>query len=413
MGNYPTVTSRVLENAAPVTPIASEAPPTFATISSEESLAALGPDWDAMVRVMPRPSPFLLHGWVTEWWRHYGDGCALAVQAAFRNGRLVAALPLISYRRHGLEVATFLGGRNSPLADVLLAEDEDPVIAARLVDRAVCSGQDYLDVFGLSEGCRLVQASRTRALHLFERIEAPVLDLSRGWSETYRSKTNSRQRHHHKHRRRQLEGLGKVEISLARTLPELEPALEDAFRLHALRWRGRPDGSGFVTPTGLRFNRAALRALAAADVARIITLKLDGRPIAFAWYIALEERMYLYRTAFDPSYARCSPGLVNTLNLLELASAEGLTRVEFLGGAERYKLQFSDHFEPLHIGLGLPGSKAGRAVVEARAGWLWLRDVAKRSSAARQLYARAAPARNRLRRAPDVLRPSGVARRGR
>jgi CelD/BcsL family acetyltransferase involved in cellulose biosynthesis len=301
------------------------------------------------------------------------------------------------------------------LADLLLAEDEDAAVAADLVDRAASSGQDYLDVFGLPAGCRLAQASGTHPLHLFERIEAPVLDLSRGWNETYRSKTNSKKRNHHRHRRRQLEELGKVEVSFARKLPELKPALEHAFRLHALRWRGRADadGSGFVTPTGLRFNRAALRALAAVDVARMITLKLDGRPIAFAWYIALEHRMYLYRTAFDPGYARCSPGLVNTLNLLEVAAAEGLTRVEFLGGAERYKLEFADHFEPLHMGLGLPGSTAGRAVVEARARWLRLRDVAKQSAAARELYARAAPARHRLKRAPDVLTPSGAAERGR
>ena len=406
------MTSRVVENAAPVTAVASEAPPTFETISSEESFAALE-GWDTLVRAMPRPSPFLLHGWLTEWWRHYGDGCTLAVQAAFRDGRLVAALPLLSYRRHGLEVATFLGGRHSALADLLLDEDEDPAVAASLVDRAASSGQDYLDVFGLPEGCRLAEASERRRLHLFERIEAPVLDLTRGWSETYRAKTNSKGRNHHRHRRRQLENLGKVEVSVARTLPELEPALEHGFRLHALRWRGRADGSGFVTPTGIRFNRAALRALAAVDVARIVTLTVDGRPLAFAWYIALEQRMYLYRTAFDPAFARYSPGLVNTLNLLELAAAEGLTRVEFLGGAERYKVQFADHFEPLHMGLGLPGSAAGRAVVAARAGSLRLRDLAKQSKAARQVYDRTAPARRRFKRAPDVLRPSGVAERGR
>jgi CelD/BcsL family acetyltransferase involved in cellulose biosynthesis len=407
------VSSRVVENAAPVTPARSEAPPTFATISSEESFAALEPEWDTLVRAMPRPSPFLLHGWLTEWWRHYGDGCRLAVQAAFRDGRLAAALPLVTFRRRGLEVATFLGGRHSALADLLLAEGESPAVAASLVERAAASGQDYLDVFGLPGGSRLADASKAPALHVFQRVEAPVLDLSRGWSETYRAKTNGKKRNHHRHRRRQLEGLGKVEVSLAHTLPDLEPALEHAFRLHALRWRGRPDGSGFVTPTGIRFNRAALRALAAADVARIIMLKVDRRPVAFSLYIALEQRMYLYRTAFDPAFARCSPGLVNTLNLLELAAAEGLTKVEFLGGAERYKVEFSDRFEPLYMGLGLAGTPAGRAVVATRARWLGLREVAKQSKAARQLYDRSAPARRRLRRSPDVLRPSGVAQKGR
>jgi len=413
MGNYPSVSSRVVEKAALDRGVASQAPLTFATVSSDESFAALGAEWDALVRAMPRPSPFLLHGWLAEWWRFYGDGCRLAVQAAFRGGRLVAALPLLTYRRRGLEVATFLGGRHSALADLLIEDDENPAVAATLVDRAASSGQDYLDVFGLTGDCRLAAASKTRALHLFQRVEAPVLDLSAGWDATYRAKTNGKKRAHHRHRRRQVEALGKVEVSVARTLDDLEPALEHAFRLHALRWRGRPDGSGFVTPTGIRFNRAALRALAAVDVARIVTLEVDDRPIAFAWYIALERRMYLYRTAFDPAVAHCSPGLVNTLNLLEMAAAEGLTRVEFLGGAERYKVEFADRFEPLYMGLGLPGSAAGGAIVATRARWLGLRDAAKKSQAARQLYNRVAPARRRLTRPPDVLRPSGVAERGR
>jgi CelD/BcsL family acetyltransferase involved in cellulose biosynthesis len=404
---------RVVENAAPAAPDVPPAPLTFTTISSADSLAPLGASWDALVRAMPRPSPFLLHGWVTEWLRHYGDGCKLSVQAAFRGDRLVAVLPLITFRRRELEVATFLGGRHSALADLLVADDESPTVGERLVERAVSSGQDYLDVFGLPRDSRLAEASRAETLHLYERVESPVLDLSAGWEAVYRDKTNAKKRGHHKHRRRQLATLGKIEVALARTLPELEAPLEEAFRIHALRWRGRPDGSGFVTPTGKRFNRAAARALAKIDATRILTLSVDGRAIAFVWYIALERRMYLYRTAFDPAFSRCSPGLLNTLNVLELASEEGLTRVEFLGGAERYKLEFADRLEPLHLGLGLPGSRAGSAVVATRAAWLRFRDLAKHSGAARQIYDRTAPVRRRLRRSTDVLRPSGVAQHGR
>jgi CelD/BcsL family acetyltransferase involved in cellulose biosynthesis len=395
-------------------PVAARAPLTLGTIASEEAFRPLGVEWDALVRAMPRPSPFLLHGWLRAWWRHYGDGCGLAVQAAFRDGRLVAALPLITFRRHGLEVATFMGGRHSALADLLLAEDEDPAVGARLVDRAVSSGRhDYLDVFGLPGDCRLASASEGKTLHLFERVESPVLDLSAGWKTVYKAKTNAKKRCHHRHRRRQLAALGKVEVSLVRTVPELEEPLEEAFRIHALRWRGRQDGSGFVTPTGMRFNRAAARALAAIDAMRLLTLRIDGRVIAFVWYIALDGRMYLYRTAFDPAFSRCSPGLVNTLNVLELASEEGLTRVEFLGGAERYKLEFADRLEPLFVGLGLPGSLAGSSVVAGRTGWLRFRRLAKQSGAARRIYDVTAPVRDRLKRSSDVLRPGGVAAQGR
>jgi CelD/BcsL family acetyltransferase involved in cellulose biosynthesis len=356
---------------------------------------------------MARPSPFLLHCWLLQWWRHYGGGCRLAVQVAYRGPVLVGALPLIVHRRRSLEVATFLGGRQSVLADVLLAPGEDPAVAATLVERAV-TGQDYVDVFGLPGGCLLAEVAGRRRLHLFERIEAPVLDLSAGWEAVYREKTSGETRRLHRRRRRQLASLGRIEVSVARTPAELEPALEHAFRLHSLRWEGRSDGSGFVTPTGLRFHRATMRALGELDVARIVSLDLDGRPIAFHYYFALAGRAYLHRVAFDPAFSRYSPGLVNILDSLEVIEGEGLTRVEFLGGAERYKRALADRFEPLHLAIGLPGTPAGRAVVAARAGWLAARESLKRRKAARRLYDGLAPARRLLARPRDVLRPSGV-----
>ena len=48
--------------------------------------------------------------------------------------------------------------------------------------------------------------------------------------------------------------------------------------------------------------------------------------------------MYFHELAFDPALARWSPGQVATLEAIGAAAAEGARRVEFLGGAERYKL---------------------------------------------------------------------------
>jgi len=211
VGNYPFVTSRVLERALPATTPVGEASLGFQTISSEHAFGELRTGWDLLVRAMARPSPFLLHGWLTEWWRHYGDGCSLAVQAAFRGHRLVGALPLITYSRHGLTVATFIGGRQSAPADVLLATDEDPAVAAMLADRAA-SSHDYADLFGLPGDCRLAAVCDRSPLQLFQRIEAPVLDMDQGWEAVYRAKTNGKKRAYHRRRRRQLAELGKVEV---------------------------------------------------------------------------------------------------------------------------------------------------------------------------------------------------------
>ena len=224
---------------------------TLETISSEGAFATLDVDeWDTLVRSTPRPSPFLLHGWLREWWQHHGEDGELAVHVAYRDGRLVGALPLCVRPRYGMRVLSFVGGDDSSLADVLVADGERPELASALVDSGVSSGHDFAEFSGLSTESRLVATVGPSRLSLVERSEAPVLDLTPGWQEVYASKLSSKKRNHYRRRRRQLAEAGRVDVEVARTEPELDRALEDAFMLHDLRWEGRPDGSGFATPVG-------------------------------------------------------------------------------------------------------------------------------------------------------------------
>jgi CelD/BcsL family acetyltransferase involved in cellulose biosynthesis len=336
---------------------------------------------------MPRPSPFLLYDWISEWWRHYADGATLAVHVAWRGDRLVGALPLCRRRRFGLGVTEFIGGTRAPLADLMVAPNEDSGTALRLALRAAQPSGDYADLFGLPAGSRLTAALPPGALALIERLEAPVLDLSPGWDAVYEglaSKTRADRRRH----RRKLEQAGAVGLSVARTAEDLGPALEEAFRLHALRWRRRRDASGFGTPVGKSFHRAAVLRLARQDIPRLVTLSLDGRPIAFALYLQLERTIYGLTMGFDPEYARFSPGMEALFCALETAAAEGARRVEFLGTAAEHKLRFTHRLEPIYEGLGLASSPQGRAAVEAVTRGIRIRRRLKRSQTAQRLYYR-------------------------
>jgi CelD/BcsL family acetyltransferase involved in cellulose biosynthesis len=374
------------------------------TIVRADEFEELAPEWDTLVRAMPRPSPFLLHAWLSTWWRHFGEGAELAVPVARRDGRIVAALPLLVRPQLGLRTARFLGGRQSALADLLLSPGEEPSVGAALAAR-VSASADLVDLYGLPRLSRVAEALGP-AMKVVERVEAPVLDLTPGWEAVYQEKTSSKKRNLHRRRRRQLSELGRLEVVVARSLEELGPALEEAFRLHALRWEGRPDGSGFVTPVGKRFHRDVIKPLVDLDVPRIVLLMLDGRAVAFHYYLAFEGRMYVHRLAFDPAFARFSPGLVNTLDTIEAAAAEGLTRVEFLGGAERYKIELADGVEPLCHGLGLARNARARAVVSARLGMIRLRLRLKSSPSLHRLYLDGvAPIRRLAARSRDALRP--------
>ena len=371
---------------------------TFETISSEEGFAALGGSWDDLVRAMPRPSPRLLHAWMLAWWRHFGDDAELALQVAYRGDELIGAVPLCVQRRRGVDVLTFIGADQVTLADLLLAPGEKAGVAAALAARAIETKHDLADFHGLPTSSRLLEALGSSSLQLIVRAEAPVLELDgMDWDTYYKTRLSSNQRALHRRRTRQLGRLGNLETTVARTADELAPALEDAFELHALRWSGRPDRSDFGTEAGKQFHREATAALAELDVPRIVTLKLDGRPIAFAYYFALEGTMCCHRLAFDPELYRLSPGLVNRHDALANAFAEGATRVEFFGGMERYKMELTDRTEPLHEGLGLADSAAGRVVVSGRLNAVRLRRFVKQSPTIRRFYYEGlAPARRLL-----------------
>jgi CelD/BcsL family acetyltransferase involved in cellulose biosynthesis len=374
----------------------------YQVISSQPAFAELGPSWNDLVHAMPRPSPFLLHTWLLEWYRHYGSGSELAIQAAFRGDTIVGAFPLVHKRWRGLRVARFLGGEQSSLADLLLSPAEEPSTAAALVERAVAQ-HDFAELFGLSSDSQLARTAAGE-LHLFERADGPVLQLTDDWDALYRTKVSSKRRSSTRRRRQQLERSGALEFTLARSREDVEAALDDAFRLHALRWAGRPDASGFATQTGMSFHRGALVSLADQDVVRLMTTKLDGRAIAFALAFALAGRLYGYRMAFDPSFGPHSPGVLNLHELLASACREGLRRVEFLGAADRFKLDLADDLEPLHLGLGLAGTLEGRAVVSARSGGRRVRELVRRSPTARRAYERARPLLTRVARSKNVLR---------
>jgi len=354
------------------------------TVQSPDRLEGLAAEWDTLVKAMARPSPFLLHGWLAEWWRHYGgSGERLAVVSVRRRGRLVGAAPLFIRREHGVRTMHFLGAHESALADLLIANDE-PASTAQLLREGIRSQAfDYADLFGLPRASLLAQFD---GLRLVERVEAPVLLMPNGWEDAYRAKTGSKKRNLHRRRLRQLGELGTVEFSVGRTRDELEPMLEEAFRLHNLRWQGRPDGSTFGTEAGRQFHRAALRRLADEGVLRIVLMHVGGRPAAFHYFFALEGTMVVHRLAFDPALARYSPGLVSTLETLRIASEDGMTRVEFLGGNERYKLELADREEPLYEAIGLVRNPLGALAARQRLASVRLRLRLKRSERLHRLY---------------------------
>ena len=318
--------------------------------------------WDALVEAMPRPSPYLLSAWVTAWLAEPAFLARPHVLIAERAGELVGFAPFALQRRGHADVALFAGAHESALGDIVLAPGESPEIARLLLDALPPSGADVLDVFGLPAESVLARAAGSR-LRAIQRVESPVTEMPDGWDDAYKRHTSGNRRNQDRRRERQLGELGALKISLATDSETVRADLPGAFALHRLRWQGRPDGSTFGVPAGQRFQRIALPQLADEGRFAMLTMRLDGRPIAFHSWFIVGSSIYLHRNAFEADLSRYGPGLVALRHSLAAASEAGATRVEYLGGAEQFKRDLADRFEPLYQGFGLARGPVGRAYV--------------------------------------------------
>jgi CelD/BcsL family acetyltransferase involved in cellulose biosynthesis len=354
-------------------------PEVTTTIEPLSWLADNAAAWDALAARVDAPAAFMLSDWLLP---HAALGGDAAIVVARSGSELVGGLPLLVDRRGPVRVARLLcGPEPGPMAPPIAGDVE--AVAAALVAALRDVPADALWLEWVPTGSPLVTALPPRARRLRARV--PTLELPNGFAAEVGGRAPGRRQ------AARLAKAGFVEYEVAREPAHVAVVVDDVFRLHELRWADRLDFSTLDTEAGRVFHRNALVRLAADDRVRLVLLRLDGRPIAFDLVLVVGDTAHAYRTAFDPAYARYSPGLLVVARAGEVVSDDGVRTIVWGPGDTLEKLTMASRVDdavsllhPLRRG---PGS-------------LWV--------AARRARERTAPV---LARSAVVRRAYGAARR--
>ena len=130
------------------------------------------------------------------------------------------------------------------------------------------------------------------------------------------------------------------------------------------------------------WTRDLLHALMAAKTdsfgASIAVLRAGGRVCAMEYSLHAGERFHFWFPAYVPALARCSPGIILSMETMRLGAEQGYREFDYGFGGEAYKRYFCDKLQPVTEAVvlrpGLPsalGATAGGllrlAAGEARA----------------------------------------------
>jgi len=191
----------------------------------------------------------------------------------------------------------------------------------------------------------------------------PWIPLDAGWRQPEDQLSHSR-RASLRRARRIAERMGPVAAEvISPTTNELDPLLEEAFRVEAAGWKGRC-GNALTHDTlkGTFFRRYAAEACR-DKMLRLCFLRIGGQAVAMQLAVEYGERWWLLKIGYNEAFAQCSPGALLLLETVRYAAARGLRSYEFLGTVEPWIQVWTKHVRPCLSLAAYPANRKGLAAL--------------------------------------------------
>ena len=311
------------------------------------------PHWRELLASDPNRHIFATPEWNRVWWDEFGAGKDLFILTMRRGDEIVALVPL--YRKHdgNFKILRFLGGIDLTdyLGPICSLEDRAEVADA-LVDWLADTPVEWdaFDAhnmpvpFGFAD--YLVERADRHGFDfkLEQEETSAVMPLPADW-DAYLESLDSKERRELKRKRRRLIR----EVPDAAFRSATEETLDADLKLFVEMHRGAEGHKGhFMRPEIATFFERLARSFMPLGWLRLDFLEIGGKPVASTFAFELDDTFYLYNSAYEPDFARLSPGVVLVSRLVEHSIEKGLTRFDFLRGPERYKYQLGAQAVPLN-----------------------------------------------------------------
>jgi CelD/BcsL family acetyltransferase involved in cellulose biosynthesis len=343
----------VAEAAALPTPAraASEGACSVDVIADDQVFLDLEAEWNETVERAAIPHPFLRHEWVRTWWGCFGAGHQLHILVVRAGGRIVAIAPLMreSAQMYGLSVRKlrFLANDHTPRTDLIVAEPSADVYAALWAAlRNHPGGWDVLQLNQLPRDSATISALGALAAAdrcttgIWQSGDSPYLPLNGTW-DSYWNSLSAKFRSNIRNRMSRLTKIGEPALEILDDSSSIRRSFDDAWRLENSGWK-RAAGTAITSdPAVHRFYTELADGADSYGWLRLLFLTVGGRRIATSYGAVFRNRLFLFKTGYDPEYAPCAPFKLLTYFAIRHAFDTGLAELDFLGDAEPWKLEWT------------------------------------------------------------------------
>jgi CelD/BcsL family acetyltransferase involved in cellulose biosynthesis len=310
-----------------------------AQVNGLEDLLALRPTWQRLLEQMHRPSFFQSLDWLEVYWRHFGREQTLRAYVVFAQRQPLGILPLVirtePTRVGDIRVLTYPLDEWGTFFGPIGPHPAVTVLAAlRRVSRSE-RDWDVLDLRWTNQDTdcgRTHQAMNAAGFHATAETtaEAALVDVSGGWQSYWASRT-SHWRNNVRRCEKQLAAEGRVDYEHFRprgaACNDADPRFdlfEACEEVAAESWQAHSATGTTLSHTAINpFVRDVHLAAARAGALDLHLLRLDGRPVAFAYNYHFRGYVSGLRMGYNAQVSQAGAGTVLMQHALRTSFAAG------------------------------------------------------------------------------------------
>ncbi|MEL7737113.1 GNAT family N-acetyltransferase [Citromicrobium bathyomarinum] len=313
---------------------AGEVAPHFAVARWRDCMP-VADEWDALAAAASEPNPFFERWFLTPSLASFDPEGRVVLAQLRVDGRLVGLAPLGRaghyYGRPLPHLSLWLHA-NAFCGMPLVAQGFETLFWSSLLgwsDRQPGMAA-FLHLPGMPEDCAPVHAltalaTQTHRGHSVVEREARALlasDLSP--ADYFTQSLSTKKRKELRRQERRLAEYGTLEVVRTTDPVQVPGWADDYLALEAASWKSRAGSALADSPAHAQFFRNSLSGAAAQGRFEGLALHLDGRPIAMLATFLTPPGAFSFKTVYDESFARYSPGVLLQKENLDLLARDDI-----------------------------------------------------------------------------------------
>lgn len=309
--------------------------------------------WDKLVE-NTSDEPFYKHGFIYNWIDSFAPNAELKILTGLdKNGKLVAALPLMKERGSILGVPTrqltSTANSHSCRFDLIAKDGES-------------AGQKFFEHLAEDKSWNVLKIidvmDNANAWHFYHAAEkakflvgtwqsqlSPYLLFPNSFDTLLESMSSSFSANLRR-RYRKLNKIGILSIKHVTNGEQLDSFLEQSFSIEQSGWKGQKGTAIAQDNNTYHFYTKLAHSAAKHNNLSMYFLKLDNKPIAFMYGLVYHGVYYIMKLGYEESFKDCSPGLILLSEVIKCCISEGLKGCDFLGSNDEWKLKWSKKVHP-------------------------------------------------------------------